>query len=242
MVREMNFFLNILMRDVWRRHYQYGGQLRSQIPYKYTSCQLLGKLNSFFEYLTRVLWSPRKLGTEYKVQLEPIRAQVVGDSPVHGPLCFPVNPVKLASPGPPHSQPPPPTPLSPGRDPPQHSDPQEHLASHAGQVEGEEGPLFFTVASDEEDRAFHDVSTLTDVCNSENVPEVEIISLLEERLPSYTLRADCLFGYEHDDWLHTPLLPPETGLQLTTEQIEETLKYFSRWILRAVRVERYGTP
>ncbi|XP_033911695.3 trafficking kinesin-binding protein 1-like isoform X7 [Acipenser ruthenus] len=152
--------------------------------------------------------------------------QVVGDSPVHGPLCFPVNPVKLASPGPPHSQPPPPTPLSPGWDPPQHSDPQEHLASHAGQVEGEEGPLFFTVASDEEDRAFHDVSTLTDVCNSENVPEVEIISLLEERLPSYTLRADCLFGYEHDDWLHTPLLPPETGLQLTTEQIEETLKYF----------------
>ncbi|KAK1160270.1 trafficking kinesin-binding protein 1-like isoform X1 [Acipenser oxyrinchus oxyrinchus] len=152
--------------------------------------------------------------------------QVVGDSPVHGPLRFPVNPVKLASPGPPHSQPPPPTPLSSGRDPPQRLDPQEPPASHAGQVEEEEASLFFTVASDEEDRAFHDVSTLTDVCNSENVPEVEIISLLEERLPSYTLRADCLFGYEHDDWLHTPLLPPETGLQLTAEQIEETLKYF----------------
>ncbi|MGH0122009.1 UNVERIFIED_CONTAM: hypothetical protein FKN15_000550, partial [Acipenser sinensis] len=155
--------------------------------------------------------------------------QVVGDSPVHGPLRFPVNPVKLATPGPPHSQPPPPTPLSPGRDPPQCSNPQDPPASHVGQVEGEEGPLFFTVASDEEDRAFHDVSTLTDVCNSENVPEVEIISLLEERLPSYTLRADCLFGYEHDDWLHTPLLPPETGLQLTAEQIEETLKYFSEF-------------
>ncbi|XP_041087430.1 trafficking kinesin-binding protein 1-like isoform X4 [Polyodon spathula] len=152
--------------------------------------------------------------------------QVVVDSPVHGPLRFPVNPVKLASPGPPHNQPPSPTPLSPGRDPPQHSDPQEPPASHASQVEGEEAPLFFTVASDEEDRSFHDVSTLTDVCNSENVPEVEIISLLEERLPSYTLRADCLFGYEHDDWVHTPLLPPEAGLQLTAEQIEETLKYF----------------
>ncbi|XP_033912917.3 trafficking kinesin-binding protein 1-like, partial [Acipenser ruthenus] len=152
--------------------------------------------------------------------------QVVGDSPVHGPLHFPVIPVKLASPGLPHSQPPLPAPPSPGLDPPQHSDPQELHSSHASQVEEDEGPLFFTVTSNEEGRAFHDVSTLTDVCNSENVPEVEIISLLEERLPSYTLRADCLFGYEHDDWLHSPLLPPEAGLQLTAEQIEETLKYF----------------
>ncbi|RXM35565.1 Junction plakoglobin [Acipenser ruthenus] len=75
-----------------------------------------------------------------------------------------------------------------------------------------------------------------DVCNSENVPEVEIISLLEERLPSYTLRADCLFGYEHDDWLHSPLLPPEAGLQLTAEQIEETLKYFQRDLELAARI------
>uniref|UniRef100_A0A8C1M8M3 Si:dkey-28e7.3 n=1 Tax=Cyprinus carpio TaxID=7962 RepID=A0A8C1M8M3_CYPCA len=55
---------------------------------------------------------------------------------------------------------------------------------------------------------------------------VEIVSLLTEKLPKYTLRADHVFGYEHDDWLHTPLLPPEAPLGLTQEQIDGTLKYF----------------
>lgn len=55
---------------------------------------------------------------------------------------------------------------------------------------------------------------------------MEIVSLLSEGVPSYTLRADCMFGYDHDDWLHTPLLPPEVALGLTHEQIDETLKYF----------------
>uniref|UniRef100_A0A8K9XXI1 Trafficking kinesin protein 1 n=1 Tax=Oncorhynchus mykiss TaxID=8022 RepID=A0A8K9XXI1_ONCMY len=59
-----------------------------------------------------------------------------------------------------------------------------------------------------------------------DLPEVEIISLLEEQLPHYKLRADTIYGYEHDDWLHTPLLSPDTNLDLTVEQIEETLKYF----------------
>lgn len=73
---------------------------------------------------------------------------------------------------------------------------------------------------------FHDVSTLTDLCSSVDLPEVEIVSLLTEELPKYTLRADHVFGYEHDDWLHTPLLPPEAALGLTHEQTDETLKYF----------------
>uniref|UniRef100_A0A8C2E5B5 Si:dkey-28e7.3 n=1 Tax=Cyprinus carpio TaxID=7962 RepID=A0A8C2E5B5_CYPCA len=47
-----------------------------------------------------------------------------------------------------------------------------------------------------------------------------------EKLPKYTLRADHVFGYEHDDWLHTPLLPPEAPLGLTQEQIDGTLQYF----------------
>uniref|UniRef100_A0A6I8NNT9 Trafficking kinesin protein 1 n=2 Tax=Ornithorhynchus anatinus TaxID=9258 RepID=A0A6I8NNT9_ORNAN len=65
-----------------------------------------------------------------------------------------------------------------------------------------------------------------DVCNSTNLPEVEIISLLEEQLPHYKLRADTIYGYDHDDWLHTPLISPDATIDLTTEQIEETLKYF----------------
>uniref|UniRef100_A0A8D3E2B9 Trafficking kinesin-binding protein 1-like n=1 Tax=Scophthalmus maximus TaxID=52904 RepID=A0A8D3E2B9_SCOMX len=64
------------------------------------------------------------------------------------------------------------------------------------------------------------------VCNSTDLPEFEIISLLEEQLPVYRLRADTVYGYDHDDWLHTPLVAPDARLDLTTEQIEETLKYF----------------
>ncbi|XP_049585270.1 trafficking kinesin-binding protein 1 isoform X1 [Syngnathus scovelli] len=64
------------------------------------------------------------------------------------------------------------------------------------------------------------------VCNNGDLPELEIISLLEEQLPVYKLRADTIFGYEQDDWLHTPLVDPDSSLDLTTEQIEETLKYF----------------
>ncbi|KAF7664685.1 hypothetical protein LDENG_00168480 [Lucifuga dentata] len=71
-----------------------------------------------------------------------------------------------------------------------------------------------------------DAETITDVCNSTDLPEFEIISLLEEQLPVYRLRADTVYGYDRDDWLHTPLITPDTRLDLTTEQIEETLKYF----------------
>uniref|UniRef100_A0A8C1SZT3 Trafficking protein, kinesin binding 1a n=1 Tax=Cyprinus carpio TaxID=7962 RepID=A0A8C1SZT3_CYPCA len=70
------------------------------------------------------------------------------------------------------------------------------------------------------------ISAYFDVCNSTDLPEVEIISLLEEQLPHYKLRADTIYGYDHDDWLHTPLISPDVNLDLTTEQIEETLKYF----------------
>uniref|UniRef100_A0A8C2WQ59 Trafficking kinesin protein 1 n=1 Tax=Cyclopterus lumpus TaxID=8103 RepID=A0A8C2WQ59_CYCLU len=70
------------------------------------------------------------------------------------------------------------------------------------------------------------LSFCADVCNNTDLPELEIISLLEEQLPVYKLRADTIFGYEQDDWLHTPLVDPDSPLDLTTEQIEETLKYF----------------
>lgn len=75
------------------------------------------------------------------------------------------------------------------------------------------------------------LSVCTDVCNSTDLPELEIISLLEEQLPVYKLRADTIFGYDQDDWLHTPLVDPNSALDLTTEQIEETLKYFCKLII-----------
>lgn len=67
---------------------------------------------------------------------------------------------------------------------------------------------------------------LSSLCLRPLLPELEIVSFQSEGQPSYTLRADSVFGYANDDWLHTPLLPPEISLGLTYEQIEETLKYF----------------
>lgn len=55
---------------------------------------------------------------------------------------------------------------------------------------------------------------------------MEIISLLGQQLPCYTLRADTVFHYDHDDWLRAPPGPPEPVAPLTPQQIEETLQYF----------------
>lgn len=80
------------------------------------------------------------------------------------------------------------------------------------------------------------------MCNSTDLPEVEIISLLEEQLPHYRLRADTIYGYDHDDWLHTPLISPDANIDLTTEQIEETLKYFRKSLPLCVVTSPYPRP
>ena len=76
-------------------------------------------------------------------------------------------------------------------------------------------------------RLSKDSSTITDLSSS-NLPEVEIISLIEESIPKYRLRQDFLTeftGYENDDWiLQTPLLKTEE-LKLSPEQAKATLDY-----------------
>ncbi|XP_063225295.1 trafficking kinesin-binding protein milt isoform X3 [Bacillus rossius redtenbacheri] len=79
--------------------------------------------------------------------------------------------------------------------------------------------------------ATQDAATITEVCSGEELPEVEIISLLEEQIPRYRLRADTLTqftGYENQDWfVPSPALKPEEAdLDLTPDQIRETLNYF----------------
>ncbi|KAM8716449.1 hypothetical protein ACLKA7_003342 [Drosophila subpalustris] len=76
-----------------------------------------------------------------------------------------------------------------------------------------------------------DASCLTDLCSSENLPEVEIFSLLEEKIPKYKVRNDFLTdfsGYANEDWfVPAPALPiPVEGLGLTKEQTRECLNYF----------------
>uniref|UniRef100_A0A034V4P0 Trafficking kinesin-binding protein milt n=1 Tax=Bactrocera dorsalis TaxID=27457 RepID=A0A034V4P0_BACDO len=76
-----------------------------------------------------------------------------------------------------------------------------------------------------------DAGCCTDLCSSENIPEVEIFSLLEEQIPKYKVRSDFLTdfsGYSNQDWfVPAPALEiPTEGLGLTKEQTRETLNYF----------------
>ncbi|KAG7188006.1 hypothetical protein KM043_013961 [Ampulex compressa] len=80
-----------------------------------------------------------------------------------------------------------------------------------------------------------------EVCSGGELPEVEIISLLEEQIPRYKLRADTLTqfqGYENADWfVPSPALKPEDAdLKLSPDQIRETLNYFSEYLFHIVTV------
>ncbi|XP_069716929.1 trafficking kinesin-binding protein 2 isoform X3 [Phaenicophaeus curvirostris] len=44
----------------------------------------------------------------------------------------------------------------------------------------------------------------SDACSSEDLPEVELVSMLEEQLPDYKLRVDSLYLYENQDWIQSP--------------------------------------
>ncbi|XP_052647027.1 trafficking kinesin-binding protein 2 isoform X4 [Harpia harpyja] len=48
------------------------------------------------------------------------------------------------------------------------------------------------------------LETVSDVCSSEDLPEVELVSMLEEQLPDYKLRVDSLYLYENQDWIQPP--------------------------------------
>uniref|UniRef100_A0A8B9NU30 Trafficking kinesin protein 2 n=1 Tax=Apteryx owenii TaxID=8824 RepID=A0A8B9NU30_APTOW len=66
---------------------------------------------------------------------------------------------------------------------------------------------------------------LLDVCSSEDLPEVELVSMLEEQLPEYKLRVDSLYLYENQDWIQSPTC--HDHLPETTSPIhdEETFRY-----------------
>ncbi|XP_010156884.1 PREDICTED: trafficking kinesin-binding protein 2 isoform X2 [Eurypyga helias] len=48
------------------------------------------------------------------------------------------------------------------------------------------------------------LESISDVCSSEDLPEVELVSMLEEQLPDYKLRVDSLYLYENQDWVQSP--------------------------------------
>ncbi|XP_014809872.1 PREDICTED: trafficking kinesin-binding protein 2 isoform X2 [Calidris pugnax] len=48
------------------------------------------------------------------------------------------------------------------------------------------------------------LESISDVCSTEDLPEVELVSMLEEQLPDYKLRVDSLYLYENQDWIQSP--------------------------------------
>ncbi|XP_061411173.1 trafficking kinesin-binding protein 1-like isoform X1 [Lethenteron reissneri] len=98
--------------------------------------------------------------------------------------------------------------------------PRSSLRLHDGPMESEEREAAW--------RDRRDVGTITDAYGSGgggDETEVEVVSLMEERLPLFRLRADSVLGYDRDDWIRTPVLPPDADLELGLELVEETLKY-----------------
>nr|CAI9702559.1 unnamed protein product [Rangifer tarandus platyrhynchus] len=80
-----------------------------------------------------------------------------------------------------------------------------------------------------------DSESITDVCCNEDVPEVELVSLLEEQLPQYKLRVDSLFLYENQDWTQSPHQQQHASDTLSPVLAEETFRYM---ILGTDRVEQ----
>ncbi|XP_051009820.1 trafficking kinesin-binding protein 2 [Acomys russatus] len=80
-----------------------------------------------------------------------------------------------------------------------------------------------------------DSESITDVCSNEDLPEVELVNLLEEQLPQYKLRVDSLFLYENQDWSQSSHQQQDAAETLSPVLAEETFRYM---ILGTDRVEQ----
>ena len=65
------------------------------------------------------------------------------------------------------------------------------------------------------------------------LPEVDLVSLVQDQLPRYRLRADAVTefaGYTNADWtVQAPCLSLDDDFSFSAEFIEETLKYFGNY-------------
>ncbi|KFZ49797.1 Trafficking kinesin-binding protein 2, partial [Podiceps cristatus] len=67
--------------------------------------------------------------------------------------------------------------------------------------------------------------SLSDVCSSEDLPEVELVSMLEEQLPDYKLRVDSLYLYENRDWIQSPACHGHLPEIISPVHDEEPFRY-----------------
>ncbi|XP_050755659.1 trafficking kinesin-binding protein 2 isoform X3 [Gymnogyps californianus] len=69
------------------------------------------------------------------------------------------------------------------------------------------------------------LESVSDVCSSEDLPEVELVSMLEEQLPDYKLRVDSLYLYENQDWIQSPACHGHLPEMTSPVHDEEPFRY-----------------
>lgn len=69
---------------------------------------------------------------------------------------------------------------------------------------------------------FQDIHTQSDLA------EVEVVSLVQELIPKYRLRADTDFACSNQDFIQTPRIDGSEFQALTSKQIRALLEYYGR--------------
>ncbi|XP_008118728.1 trafficking kinesin-binding protein 2 isoform X1 [Anolis carolinensis] len=72
-----------------------------------------------------------------------------------------------------------------------------------------------------------DSESITDVSPNEDLPEVELVSMLEEQLPQYKLRVDSLYLSDNDSWIPSPSCPSHVPEIVSPVLAEETFRYMT---------------
>ncbi|NWV83366.1 TRAK2 protein, partial [Dasyornis broadbenti] len=67
--------------------------------------------------------------------------------------------------------------------------------------------------------------SLSDGCSNENLPEVELVSMLEEQLPDYKLRVDSLYLFENPDWIQPTACHGRVPEIASPAREEESFRY-----------------
>ncbi|XP_041897354.1 trafficking kinesin-binding protein 2 isoform X1 [Corvus kubaryi] len=71
------------------------------------------------------------------------------------------------------------------------------------------------------------LESICDGCSSEDIPEVELVSMLEEQLPDYKLRADSLYLYENPGWIQPKACHGRLPEMASPAREEESFRYMT---------------
>lgn len=76
-----------------------------------------------------------------------------------------------------------------------------------------------------------------DVCPNEDLPEVELVSMLEEQLPQYKLHVDSLYLPVNDDWIQSRSSHSH-GPEISSPVLaEEALHYMSKYPITNISIQ-----